>query len=225
MSKAKKNNKSLALKDVKQSGKGMEYNVDSKTDLDVDAQDELDAEEVLDMASDNDADDEVVIKPKKGAKKAKRTDDDDDDGDGDDVELDGEEDDADADEIIEDIDDKDDDAIQTIDEDCAYGNVKPVKKHEVIIDEIKSDKYIVVPNNQRITKPYMTMNERVRILGDRAQQLLRGAKRMVVGTENMEASDIAKLELKMGKIPFKIRRPLPNGTVEIWYPSELKIIN
>ena len=80
-----------------------------------------------------------------------------------------------------------------------------------------------VPKEDRITMPYLTKYERVRVLGTRAKQISLGAKILVknVDLTTKNPFEIAKIELGLGIIPFKIRRPLPNGKVEEWKISEL----
>lgn len=81
---------------------------------------------------------------------------------------------------------------------------------------------MIVSPNKRITKPILFKYERVRILGDRTQQLTLGAKPMVKNIENLTPKEIATLEITNNVIPLKIERPLPNGKKEIWYIRELK---
>ena len=83
----------------------------------------------------------------------------------------------------------------------------------------------IVKPDDRITKPFMTIFERVRILGDRAKQLSLGAKPMIKGLEILNPKEVAKLELEKGVMPLIIERVLPNGKKERWYTHELKIIN
>src|SRR5262245_11722121 len=68
-------------------------------------------------------------------------------------------------------------------------------------DEIKeiSD---IIPVEKRITKPFLSKYERVRILGDRTQQLTLGAKPMIKNSENLPPKQIAELELKNNVIPL-----------------------
>lgn len=81
-----------------------------------------------------------------------------------------------------------------------------------------------INNTQRITKPYLTKYEKVRILGLRTKQLSLGAKPLVKLNGFLEPNKIALLEYENNMIPFKIKRPLPNGTFEIWKFSELQNI-
>jgi DNA-directed RNA polymerase subunit K/omega len=73
----------------------------------------------------------------------------------------------------------------------------------------------------RITRNKLTKYEMVRILGERTKQLTMGAKPLVKNIEGLPYDVIAEEELKLNMIPFKIKRPLPNGKVEIWTLDEL----
>lgn len=79
--------------------------------------------------------------------------------------------------------------------------------------------------DKRVTKNFMTIYERVRLLGERAKQLSLGAKPMIKGVENLNPKDVAKLELENKVIPLIIIRTLPNGVKEKWKVNELEIIN
>lgn len=78
------------------------------------------------------------------------------------------------------------------------------------------------------TTPIMTKYERTRILGQRCRQLENGAIPLVdlkqYDDELLDDLFIAKLELEQRKLPFIIRRPLPNGSSEYWKVSDLEII-
>jgi len=80
-------------------------------------------------------------------------------------------------------------------------------------------------SNERITKPKLTKYEKVSIIGERTKQLIKGAKPLVkINDSSLTSHDIALLEYDNNMIPFKIKRPLPNGTYEIWKFSELQNI-
>lgn len=98
-------------------------------------------------------------------------------------------------------------------------------------DEIAVSTKIIKDNNGIIidplhrTAPYLTKYEKARVLGQRAKQIEHGAKPFVKVPENViDGYLIAELELKEKKIPFIIRRPLPNGTSEYWKLSDLDLI-
>ena len=75
------------------------------------------------------------------------------------------------------------------------------------------------------TIPILTKYERTRILGQRAAQLNSGAQPLVpVPTGVLQGHVIAALELKAKKLPFIIRRPLPNRGSEYWHVSDLELL-
>ena len=75
------------------------------------------------------------------------------------------------------------------------------------------------------TNPILTKYEMTCILGQRAKQLDSGAKAFVkVPLNVIDGYFIAMIELEQKKIPFIIKRPLPNGGVEYWNVSDLEIL-
>ena len=86
-------------------------------------------------------------------------------------------------------------------------------KDGVIVDELHR------------TLPFLTKFEKARILGVRSKQLNEGAKPFVKTPPNVVTGyAIAILELAAKKIPFIIRRPIPNGGSEYWRVSDLELI-
>lgn len=77
------------------------------------------------------------------------------------------------------------------------------------------------PTNERITTPYMTKYERARILGARALQISMNAPVMVDLDGESDPYEIALKELRAKKIPFVIRRYLPDSSYEDWRVTEL----
>ncbi len=63
---------------------------------------------------------------------------------------------------------------------------------------------------------YITKYELARLLGVRAEQIASGSPSTVdVPPELLgDAGRIARLELKLGKVPIDIRRPYPDGTLK-----------
>ncbi|GBF91537.1 DNA-directed RNA polymerase I [Raphidocelis subcapitata] len=74
---------------------------------------------------------------------------------------------------------------------------------------------------ERITTRYLTKYERARVLGTRALQISMNAPIMVDAGDETDPLEIAMKELKEKKIPFTIRRYLPDGSYEDWRLSEL----
>mmetsp|Transcript_28287 Transcript_28287/g.79853 ORF Transcript_28287/g.79853 Transcript_28287/m.79853 type:complete len:134 (-) Transcript_28287:345-746(-) len=77
----------------------------------------------------------------------------------------------------------------------------------------------------RITTRYMTKYERARILGTRALQISMNAPVMVDLEDETDPLEIAMKELREKKIPFTIRRYLPDGSYEDWAVHELIIVD
>ncbi len=85
----------------------------------------------------------------------------------------------------------------------------------------------VIQNIQRTTKktiPFLTKFERARILGVRVQQIAYGAKPNVSSKGMNSIQEIVEEELKQRKIPFIIRRTLPNGMFEDWRMEEFELV-
>ena len=75
------------------------------------------------------------------------------------------------------------------------------------------------------TYPFLTNFERTKIIGLRANQISRGAAPLVVVPKHIsDVRDIARLELEQKRLPYIIKRPLPNGTFEYWRLSDLMIL-
>ena len=84
---------------------------------------------------------------------------------------------------------------------------------------------IVVDKLHR-TIPYLTKYEKSRILGQRAKQINSGAYPFIKVPENViDGYIIAEMELKLKRVPFIIRRPLPNGGSEYWKVQDLEDIS
>lgn len=74
------------------------------------------------------------------------------------------------------------------------------------------------------TIPLLTKFERARIVGVRLQQLAYGAKPRIDTTNLKSINEIVEQELIQRKIPFIIRRTLPNSTYEDWKLEEFEIV-
>ena len=99
-----------------------------------------------------------------------------------------------------------------------YDEVKKLSK--VTRDE---NGMVVDPLHQ--TLPFLTKYERTRILGQRASQINSGAKPFIpIKVNVIDGYLIAEEELKLKKIPFIIKRPLPNGGFEYWRVSDLDLL-
>lgn len=79
-------------------------------------------------------------------------------------------------------------------------------------------------NIQRRTLPFLTKYEKARIIGKRAMQISKGSPPLVEIGSLENPIDIARKELMERKIPYIIRRPLPDGSYEDWRVDELRIL-
>ena len=88
--------------------------------------------------------------------------------------------------------------------------------------EIQPDTSVTyVTKEERISANRLSKYEMVRILGERTKQLTMGAKPLIKNFQDLSYDRIAQEELKVNMIPYKIRRPLPNGKYELWTLDEL----
>ena len=78
-----------------------------------------------------------------------------------------------------------------------------------------------VPDEDRLTSRFMTKYEQARILGCRAHQISKNAPLLVDPSDESHPYKLAEMELEKRKIPFIIRRYLPDGAYEDWKASEL----
>jgi DNA-directed RNA polymerase I, II, and III subunit RPABC2 len=75
------------------------------------------------------------------------------------------------------------------------------------------------------TLPMLTKYEKTRILGQRAKQINDGASPFIKVPEGViDGYLIAIKELEEKKIPFIIRRPLPNRGSEYWHIEDLEVL-
>ena len=77
--------------------------------------------------------------------------------------------------------------------------------------------------NNKITLPFLSKYEQHILLATRAQQIRNGSK-ILVDTFHTDPDLIALEELRQKKIPFKIKRMLPNKQYEIWKIDDLIFI-
>lgn len=73
--------------------------------------------------------------------------------------------------------------------------------------------------------PYLTLFERTKIIGFRANQLAQGARPLIeVPPHIVDVLEIARLELDQKRLPFILKRPMPDGTYEYWRLADLLIL-
>jgi DNA-directed RNA polymerase subunit K/omega len=75
------------------------------------------------------------------------------------------------------------------------------------------------------TLPFLTKYEKARILGERSKQLNAGALPFIkVDPTVIDGYLIALAELEQKKIPFIVKRPMPNGGCEYWKLKDLEFL-
>lgn len=137
------------------------------------------------------------------------------------------------DEESEEEDDDDDEDLQKL-EGYTEKNVLVDYHPEVVQiseEELQTLSNVVKDKNGNIidplhkTIPILTKYEKAKIIGIRAQQINSGAEPFIPVDSNMiDGLTIANEELMKRKIPFIIRRPMPNGASEYWNINDLEIL-
>jgi DNA-directed RNA polymerase I, II, and III subunit RPABC2 len=131
--------------------------------------------------------------------------------------------DVDIDEQI--IDDEDDGLNIIIDdeEDDEEEDEENIINNDVEFDDEENNERKIL---EKKTFNYLTKYERCFILGIRIQQIMNNSP-IFIKTDILEVVNpfnIAYEELLQKKLPFKIKRKLPNGNVEIWDLEDLNIL-
>jgi DNA-directed RNA polymerase I, II, and III subunit RPABC2 len=75
------------------------------------------------------------------------------------------------------------------------------------------------------TYPFLTLYEKTKVLSLRASQLARGAPPFIDVPEYLtDVYDIAKAELDAKRLPYILKRPLPDGEYEYWRLADMMIL-
>ena len=75
------------------------------------------------------------------------------------------------------------------------------------------------------TYPFLTLYEKTKIIGLRANQLSQGARPIIPVPDYVtDVRDIARLELEQKRLPYIIKRPIPTGKFEYWRLYDLLIL-
>lgn len=73
--------------------------------------------------------------------------------------------------------------------------------------------------------PFLTQYEKTKILGFRTNQLSMGARPYIAVPDHVsDLREIARLELEARRLPIILKRPMPDGTFEMWRLSDLLIL-
>ena len=90
-------------------------------------------------------------------------------------------------------------------------------------DDLKATYQSMLIHRERKTIPILSKYERTRVVGERAIQISMGSPPLVEVGNLENPVDIAEKELREKKIPYIIKRVLPNGLIELWRVDELRI--
>ncbi len=75
------------------------------------------------------------------------------------------------------------------------------------------------------SQPFLSVYESTKIIGMRANQLAQGARPYIEVPEHVVSTqEIARMELEQRRLPFIIKRPMPDGTFEYWRLSDLMVL-
>jgi DNA-directed RNA polymerase subunit K/omega len=98
-------------------------------------------------------------------------------------------------------------------------------KEMYALSKVIKDKSGKIVDPLHKTLPILTRYEKAKIIGLRAKQINNGAQVFIDVPHNViEGLTIAEWELKEKKVPFIIRRPLPNGGSEYWKVADLEML-
>ena len=96
---------------------------------------------------------------------------------------------------------------------------------QAFLKVIRNEKGEIVDELHK-TLPFVTKYEYARIIGVRTKELNEGAEPFVDVDHNIiDGYNIAIKELEEKKLPFIVKRPLPNGSCEYWKLSDLELIH
>ena len=101
-------------------------------------------------------------------------------------------------------------------------NEESEERESVILDQPQGGGKAIT-GDARTTTPFLTKYEKARVIGARALQISKNAPILVNIKDETDPILIAEEELRAQKIPFIIRRFLPDGSYEDWAVKELKL--
>ncbi len=91
--------------------------------------------------------------------------------------------------------------------------------------KITKDQDGLIVDPLHVTLPFLTKYEKARVIGERSKQINAGAQPFVETDPSvLDGYLIALKELEEKKLPFIIKRPMPNGGCEYWKLEDLEVI-
>ena len=98
---------------------------------------------------------------------------------------------------------------------------------EIWVDYVETiKKKLVRDPSKAVSYPFLNQFEKTKVLSFRASQLAQGNKPYIAVPDTVsDVYTIAKMELKERKLPYLIKRPLPDGDYEYWRINDLIIFD
>lgn len=94
-----------------------------------------------------------------------------------------------------------------------------------LLTKVTTNNEGIIVDKMHQTLPILTKFEKTKILGIRTKQLNNNSRPYISGSENIKSNYLIAIEeLQQKKLPFIIKRPLPNNTYEYWKLSNLEIV-
>jgi DNA-directed RNA polymerase subunit K/omega len=96
---------------------------------------------------------------------------------------------------------------------------------EIIRERLPIKDLPITKDNNHKTYPFLTQYEKTKVLSLRASQLAHNSRPFIdVPPHVTDVHEIARLELEDKRIPYIIKRPLPDRTFEYWRLQDLIIL-
>lgn len=98
---------------------------------------------------------------------------------------------------------------------------------EIWVDYVETiNRKIVRDPTKAVSYPFLNQFEKTKVLTFRASQLAQGNKPYIAVPDIIsDVYTIAKMELKERRLPYLIKRPLPDGDYEYWRLNDLIIFD
>jgi DNA-directed RNA polymerase I, II, and III subunit RPABC2 len=101
----------------------------------------------------------------------------------------------------------------------------PTPGSQILIGMNTSLRNTSILDKHHQTYPFLTNYEKTKCISFRASQINHGAKPyLLVPTGMNDSYQIAKMELEQKRLPYILKRPLPDGNYEVWRLADLMIV-
>jgi DNA-directed RNA polymerase subunit K/omega len=96
---------------------------------------------------------------------------------------------------------------------------------ETVMDRLMIREAYPPTNGRHATYPFLTLYEKTEVLSHRGSELAHGAPPYIEIPESMtDVYEIAKAELEAKRLPYILKRPLPDGEYEYWRLADLMLL-